>query len=118
MLRNLEEQVLNALDFQLAVPTVLDFVNTFLERIRPPPDGVGGKPKDCYLPRDTIGAMTVTEEAAVLARYMAELSLQEPSLVVKLPSLVGGACLVLALHYVDLPVFAPPFALLGGRSAL
>ena len=78
----LEEKVLTKLDFRLAVPTVIDFLNTFVERIHelnPSWPAIG---TDVHL-----------------ARYFAELSLQDSNFIQNMPSLVAAAAVVLALHY-------------------
>lgn len=68
-----EEKLLNALNFTLSVPTVLDFLNVF-------------KYSMPELPKKT----------QYLAQYLAELSLQEYDFLKYKPSLIAACCLSLA----------------------
>ncbi|CAM9349533.1 unnamed protein product, partial [Chrysoparadoxa australica] len=75
----MEERVLNTLQFRLAVPTVIDFLNVTLELVPSLKELQGGQIK-------------------WLANYLAEMSLQDFEQVSKRPSRIAMACLVLALH--------------------
>ena len=78
----LEEKVLTELDFRLAVPTVIDFLNTFIERLR-----------------QLNPSWPAIDADVHLARYFAELSLQDSNFIQNLPSQVAAAAVVLALYY-------------------
>mmetsp|Transcript_9130 Transcript_9130/g.19738 ORF Transcript_9130/g.19738 Transcript_9130/m.19738 type:complete len:659 (-) Transcript_9130:3901-5877(-) len=96
----LEEHVLNALDFRISVPTVIDFLNVFVVRL------CFNAEEDArctvYSEFDkgvALPLMEVSETCRFLASYMAELSLQEHFFIPKLPSMVAAAALVLSLYY-------------------
>ncbi|KAG5183926.1 kinase-like domain-containing protein, partial [Tribonema minus] len=75
---DMEERVLNALDFQLAIPTPLDFCNLALELSPGLAARRGGR-------------------VVHLAQYLAEITLQDAHLAAAPPSAAGAACVVLAL---------------------
>ncbi|RHY28388.1 hypothetical protein DYB32_006009 [Aphanomyces invadans] len=74
----MEEQLLNTLNFTLAVPTVLDFLNIY-QKMMPP----------------------LQKRTAMLAQYLAELALQEYRFLRYLPSCVATCCLSLALYSIE-----------------
>ncbi|CAM9217370.1 unnamed protein product, partial [Discosporangium mesarthrocarpum] len=80
---DMEENVLNTLEFQLAVPTTVDFLHVMLEMA------------------PELGGME--SELGWLSLYMAEISLQEYGFVLCKPSVTAASCLVLALATVGLP---------------
>ncbi len=96
----LEEQVLNSLDFRICVPTVVDFLNVFVIRLQysAEEDAICTvTPRNAAVSPKQEKAMQVSIETHTLARYLAELSLQELSFISRMPSLVAAACLVLAV---------------------
>ncbi|CCI40524.1 unnamed protein product [Albugo candida] len=74
----MEEKLLNALNFTLAVPTALDFLNVY-ERMIPP----------------------VSMKTSMLAHYLLELALQEYQMLKYYPSVVATCCLSLALYTIE-----------------
>ncbi|EQC39305.1 CMGC/CDK/CDC2 protein kinase [Saprolegnia diclina VS20] len=73
----MEEQLLNTLNFTLAVPTALDFLNIYQRSM-----------------------VTLEKKTSMLAQYLSELALQEYSFLKFLPSVVATCCLSLALYAV------------------
>ncbi|OQR82806.1 cyclin-dependent kinase with F-box domain [Achlya hypogyna] len=71
----MEEQLLNTLNFTLAVPTALDFLNIY-QKCMP----------------------ELEQKTSMLAHYLSELALQEYSFLKYLPSCVATCCLSLALY--------------------
>lgn len=140
----LEEKVLTTLDFRLAVPTVIDFLNSFAERLMYDEEGDEnlivqqgsapeidlsnrqdlkkratqslpndkGKNETSFVPKQ----MVPTDKSNFLARYMAELSLQDSEFLVELPSKTAAAALVLALHYTNIKVYDSRIKAVSGYS--
>ncbi|CAH0485034.1 unnamed protein product [Peronospora farinosa] len=74
----MEEKLLNTLNFTLSVPTALDFLNIY-ERMIPP----------------------VQKKTTMLAHYLLELALQEYQFLKYLPSVVAACCLSMAMYTMD-----------------
>ncbi|RLN49139.1 hypothetical protein BBJ28_00026451, partial [Nothophytophthora sp. Chile5] len=74
----MEEKLLNALNFTLSVPTALDFLNIY-ERMIPP----------------------IQKKTTMLAHYLLELALQEYQFLKFLPSVVAACCLSMAMFTID-----------------
>ncbi|CAI5722716.1 unnamed protein product [Hyaloperonospora brassicae] len=74
----MEEKLLNTLNFTLSVPTALDFLNIY-ERMIPP----------------------IQKKTSMLAHYLLELALQEYQFLKYLPSVVATCCLSMAMYTVD-----------------
>nr|CCA19390.1 cell division protein kinase putative [Albugo laibachii Nc14] len=74
----MEEKLLNALNFTLAVPTALDFLNVY-QRMIPP----------------------VSMKSSMLAHYLLELALQEYQMLKYYPSVVATCCLSMALYTIE-----------------
>ncbi|KAF1777297.1 Cyclin-like [Phytophthora cactorum] len=74
----MEEKLLNTLNFTLSVPTALDFLNIY-ERMIPP----------------------IQKKTSMLAHYLLELALQEYQFLKYLPSVVAACCLSMAMYTMD-----------------
>ncbi|TDH69264.1 hypothetical protein CCR75_002261 [Bremia lactucae] len=74
----MEEKLLNTLNFTLSVPTALDFLNIY-ERMIPP----------------------IQKKTSMLAHYLLELALQEYQFLKYLPSVVAACCLSMAMFTMD-----------------
>lgn len=74
----MEEKLLNTLNFTLSVPTALDFLNIY-ERMIPP----------------------IQKKTSMLAHYLLELALQEYQFLKFLPSVVAACCLSMAMYTID-----------------
>ncbi|KAL7687442.1 putative protein kinase domain, F-box domain, protein kinase-like domain superfamily [Plasmopara halstedii] len=74
----MEEKLLNTLNFTLSVPTALDFLNIY-ERMIPP----------------------IQKKTSMLAHYLLELALQEYQFLKYLPSKVAACCLSMAMYTID-----------------
>ncbi|KAL4114439.1 hypothetical protein PRIC2_014377 [Phytophthora ramorum] len=74
----MEEKLLNTLNFTLSVPTALDFLNIY-ERMIPP----------------------IQKKTSMLAHYLLELALQEYQFLKYLPSVVAACCLSMSMYTMD-----------------
>lgn len=104
----LEEDVLNTLDFHMSVPTVIDFLNVFVVRIKYDPEEdrhctvLSEEDRRCG--KESLPNMTVSEETKALAQYLCELSLQEHFFIPQMPSCVAAAALTYALFLKEAPI--------------
>ncbi len=115
----LEEHVLNALDFRICVPTAIDFLNVFTVRLcySAEEDARCTVRAACEGPQPApLPLMPVPDDVRSLAQYLAELTLQEHQFISRLPSLVAASCLVLALYYRDVPISQPRIKAVTGYS--
>jgi len=108
----LEEQVLNSLNFEICVPTVIDFLNAFIGRL----EYGESADRQCFVGENMPPMILVSDRANFLAQYMTELSLQERYFISELPSRVAAASLVIALYYVDIHVSSERIFCLTGYS--
>ncbi|CAM9129248.1 unnamed protein product [Choristocarpus tenellus] len=92
---DMEEEVLKTLQFQLSVPTVLDFLNVMMEMV---PEFKG------------------LSQIRNLALYLAEISLQHFNFVLFKPSVTGSSCLVLALATLGKPHWPPRLSQAAGHT--
>lgn len=94
---DMEEKVLNSLEFQLAIPTAWDFLNLLLELAPSVKSQLDGRLRE-------------------LAYYLAEISLQEPHTTFEpeaLYSKTALACLILALHLLELDTWPRELVLIS-----
>jgi hypothetical protein len=122
----LEEKVLNVLDFRLAVPTAVDFVNAFVARLQLDDESesvlqgkhsVAGAVVGKDGSRESLGErQAITPLAIALSRYLTELSLQGHAFIARLPSEVAAAAVVLALYYVGQKLVPKHFFLVTGYT--
>ena len=84
----MEETLLNKLDFRLGVPTTYDFLKLVMEK----------------LPQ----IIVKKSNAAFLAEYFAELSMQDYGMLGFMPSRIAACCISLALYIDEKPHWVRP----------